>query len=124
MRFKLPDDARQGRPIVVNFGLLHPTLPVGIIKELKDGLKRLVRIVDNIGKPSALAVFEEHITCDCHAWQIGLRHTSSNANKHAKFVPTKFESTYIVTETSKKARSNERRMPLHGLKTVINNSQE
>ena len=73
MRFKLPDDARQGRPVVVNLGLLHPALPVGIIKELKNCVKRLIWIVHNIGKPSALIVFEEYITCDCHAWQIGLQ---------------------------------------------------
>jgi hypothetical protein len=61
---------------MVNLGLLHPTLPVGIIKELKDSVKRLIWIVHNIGKPTALIVFEEHITCNGHAWQIGLRFTN------------------------------------------------
>jgi hypothetical protein len=69
MRFKLPDDARQGRPVVMNLRLLHPTLPAGIIKELKDCVKRLIWIVHNIGKPSALIVFEERIACNCHTWQ-------------------------------------------------------
>jgi hypothetical protein len=67
MRFKLPDHARQRRPVVVNLRFLHPALPVGVIKELKDRVKRLMRIVDNIGKPSALSVFEERIACDGHA---------------------------------------------------------
>jgi hypothetical protein len=35
MRFKLPYDARQRRPVVVNLRLLHPALPVRIIKELE-----------------------------------------------------------------------------------------
>jgi hypothetical protein len=73
MRFKLPDDARQRRPVVMNLRLLHPALPVGIIKELKDCVKSLIRIVHNIGKPSALIVFEERIACDCHTWQTGLQ---------------------------------------------------
>ena len=73
MRFKLPDDARQGRPVVVNLRILHPALPVGIIKEFKDCVKRLLRIVDNIGKPAALIVFEERIACDCHTRQSDLQ---------------------------------------------------
>jgi hypothetical protein len=77
MRFKLPDHARQRRPVVVNLRFLHPALPVGVIKELKDRVKRLMRIVDNIGKPSALSVFEERIACDGHTWQAGLRFIDS-----------------------------------------------
>jgi hypothetical protein len=77
MRFKLPDNARQGRPVVVNLRLLHPALPVRIIKELKDGVKSLFSIVRNIGKPSALTVFEERIACDCHTWQTGLQRSMS-----------------------------------------------
>jgi len=54
---------------VVNLGLPHPALPVGIIKELKNCLKSLIRIVHNIGKPSALIVFEERMARDGHTWQ-------------------------------------------------------
>jgi hypothetical protein len=66
MRFKLPDDTRQRRPVVVNLRLLHPALSVRIVKELEDSVKRLIRTVDNIGKPSALTVFKERIACDGH----------------------------------------------------------
>jgi hypothetical protein len=96
MRFKLPDDTRQGRPVVVNLRLLHPALPVGIIKELKDCVKRLIWIVDNIGKPSALIVFEERIACDCHSWQLGLLLTNVIAIRQAKFEPTKIAVVQIL----------------------------
>ncbi len=58
---------------MMNLRFLHPALPVRIIKELDDCIKRLIRIVDNIGKPSALIVFEERIACDCHTRQSGLQ---------------------------------------------------
>lgn len=85
MRFKFPDDARQGRPVVMNLRLLHPSLSVGIIKELKDCVKRLIRIVRNVGKPSALAVFEKRIACDCHTWQTGLQLINVIAIRQANF---------------------------------------
>ena len=104
MRFKLPDDARQRRPVVVNLRLLHPALPVGIIKELKDCVKRLIRIVHNIGKPSALIVFEERIACDCHTWQTGLRFINVIAIRQAKFEPSIFTVTNIVPNITRKSK--------------------
>jgi hypothetical protein len=96
MKFKLPDDARQGRSVMVNLRLLHPPLPVRIIKEFKDCVKRLLRIVDNIGKPAALIVFEERISCDCHTWQTDLQFINVIANRQANFGPTIFTVTNIV----------------------------
>ena len=90
----------------MNLGLLHPTLPVGIIKELKDCVKGLVWIVDNIGKPSALIVFEEHVACDCHSWQLGLLLTNVNAIRPAKFEPTKIAVVHTVSNLLEKARAN------------------
>jgi hypothetical protein len=116
MRFKLPDNTRQRRPVVVNLRLFHPALPVEIIKELKDCVKRLIRIVDNIGKPSALIVFEERIACDCHTWQTGLRLINVIVNRQPKHVPNLFASTNIVSILSEKASANLFRMPLYGLK--------
>ena len=91
---------------MVNLGLLHPTLPVGIIKELKDSVKRLVRIVHNIGIPSALIVFEEHISCDCHAWQIELQLADDISIRQTNLEPTKLKASFIVSQDSKKARAN------------------
>ncbi len=105
MRFKLPDNARQRWPVVVNLGLFHPALPVGIIKELKDHIERLLWIVHNIGKPPTLTVFEKHIPGDCHAWQIGLQYPC-HCNLTGKIEPTKFASQYIVAILSEKARAN------------------
>jgi hypothetical protein len=116
MRFKLPDDARQGRPVVVNLRILHPALPVGIIKEFKDCVKRLLRIVDNIGKPAALIVFEERIACDCHTWQTCLRPINVIVNRQAKFEPTIFTVTNIVTIFPEKASANLFRMASYRLK--------
>jgi len=57
---------------VVNLRLLHPTLPVVIIKELKNRIERLLWILHYIGKRSALMVFEELLACDGYAWHFGL----------------------------------------------------
>ncbi len=53
----------------MNFRLLHPTLPAVIIKERQNVFKGLLWIVHNIGKRSALCVFEEFLTCDYQALQ-------------------------------------------------------
>ena len=100
----------------MNLRLLHPALPVGIIKELKDCVKWLIRIVRNVGKPSALIVFEERITCDCHTRQSGLQFINIIEIGQTRFEPTIFTVTNIVTYIPKKARTILFRRPSHELK--------
>ena len=124
MRFKLPDDARQRRPVVMNLRLLHPALPVGIIKELKDCIRRLIRIVHNIGKPAALTVFSERIACDCHTWQAGLQFINIIVIRQAFFEPSNFTVTNIVSIFSVNASANLFRIPFYGLKIGITDGRD
>jgi hypothetical protein len=52
----------------MNLSLFHPTLPVVVIKEIKNCIERLFRILYYIRKGSALKVFEELLACDRYAW--------------------------------------------------------
>lgn len=54
----------------MNLRILHPTLPVVIIKELKNCIERLFWIIHNIRKRSTLTIFKELFTCDGYAWQM------------------------------------------------------
>ena len=80
----------------MNLRLLHPALPVGIIKELNDCVKRLIRIVHNIGKPAALTVFSERIACDYHTLQAGFQFINVSIIRQAVFEPSNFTVTNIV----------------------------
>ncbi|MBI9087161.1 MAG: hypothetical protein JEZ11_26440 [Desulfobacterales bacterium] len=100
---------------MVNLRLLHPALPAGIIKELDDDIKGLIRIVDNIGKPSALTVFKERIARDCHTWQTGLQFIDVTVIRQTKYGPTNFTGTNIVSMLPVKARANLLKMPFSWL---------
>ena len=89
---------------MVNLRLLHPTLPAVIIKELKNCVERLLWIVHNIGKRSALIIFEEFRTCDRHPWYFGLRLINDAANQQAILERTKFEDSTILSHLPEKAR--------------------
>jgi len=108
----------------MNLRLLHPALPVGIIKELKDCVKRLIRIVHNIGKPAALTVFSERIACDCHTCQAGLQFINISIIKQAAFEPSNFTVTNFVSIFSVKARANLFRIPFYGLKIGITGGRD
>jgi hypothetical protein len=81
----------------------------------------LIRIVRNIGKPSALAVFAERIACDCHTWQSCLRSINVIAIRQAIFEPIIFTVTNIVSIIPGKASLNLFRRLSHWLKTKKTN---
>jgi hypothetical protein len=83
---------------VVNLRFLHPALPVFIIKELKNCIERLIRVLGDIGKRSTLKVFKEPLACKGYAWHCGgLRVLDIVVNEQPKFKISKFEGTDIVS---------------------------
>ena len=91
----------------MNLRLLHPTLPVVSIKELKNCIERLLWIVQNIGKRSALMFFEEHLACDRNAWHFGVRFSEVAKIKGRPSI-TKFEGANIVCQLTRHAIANPR----------------
>jgi hypothetical protein len=108
----------------MNLSVLHPALPVGIIKELNDCVKRLIRIVHNIGKPADLTVFSERIARDCHTWQAGLQFINVSIIRQAIFEPSSFTVTSIVPIVSVNARTNLFRIRFYWLKIGITGGRD
>jgi hypothetical protein len=101
---------------VVNLRLLHPTLPVVIIKKFKNCIKRLFWVVHNIGKCSALDVLEERFPSDYYVWHFGLLIIYFIGRLHTNFERPNFAIADIVYLILEKARTILFRRPLHGLK--------
>ena len=70
-RFELTHNARHRRAVVVDFGLFHASLTIGAAEEFQHGVEGLAGVVDDVGKSSALSVFQELFACNCsgrHVW--------------------------------------------------------
>ena len=63
LRLKLPYNAGQRSPIMVEFRCLHTSLTVCIVEEIKYLVERLLRIVDDIRKCLSLRVLQECVSC-------------------------------------------------------------
>jgi len=56
---------------MMDFGFLHPPLPVLIVKERQDIIKWLLGIIQDVAKGSALPVLEKALASDSHGWHVG-----------------------------------------------------
>jgi hypothetical protein len=63
-RFELAHNPRQGRTVVVDFGVLHALLALAVAKELKDLIKGLFRVIEHVREGSALSVLEKVFSSD------------------------------------------------------------
>ncbi len=59
LRFKLPYDAGQRRPVVMDFRFLHPPLAGFVTEERQHRVQRLLAIVQYVGKRPPLAVLKK-----------------------------------------------------------------
>lgn len=57
--FQFTHDTGEGRPVMVNFGLFHPSLAICIVEELKHLSKGLFGVIHDIGESSALGVLKK-----------------------------------------------------------------
>jgi len=103
---------------MMNLRLLHPTLPVVIIKEFKNCGERLFRIIHNIGKRSALIVLKEHLSCDRYAWHIIHHFINIIDSLQSKFERTYFEDTNIVSFLPEKNKNNMKKYSVR-LKSIL-----
>ncbi len=71
-RLQLPHDTGQRRPVMVDFGVLHPLLTSRIVEELEHLVERGVRIVEDVGERLSMTIREELLSRDQHGRLHGL----------------------------------------------------
>ncbi|OHB76782.1 MAG: hypothetical protein A2W31_12600 [Planctomycetes bacterium RBG_16_64_10] len=59
VRLKLPDDASQRSPVVVDLRFLHALLAVFVVEERKYFFEPIIRIVDHVGERSAQRIVKK-----------------------------------------------------------------
>jgi hypothetical protein len=56
---QFPHDAGQSRAVMVDLGVLHPVLALGIVEELEHLVEGGARIVDDVGERLSVTIREE-----------------------------------------------------------------
>jgi hypothetical protein len=57
----------------MNFGFLHPTLPVVTVEEVDYVVERLLGIIQHVSECPALTIIKKSVTGDAHFGHFGLQ---------------------------------------------------
>jgi hypothetical protein len=62
LSLELSNNPRQRRPVVVNLGVFHSPLSLGIAEKGEHVIERLLRILQHIGERSSLPIFAKSLS--------------------------------------------------------------